>query len=180
MKKFFTIIISLSLAFALTACGTQNASSSTQNINTSSTTENSTQIGNTISVPELVGKNIEEIAKYKNEFEFEIKYEKNMNYENNIVFYQSIDPGVIVKKPAKIEICVSKRSSKIIVMPNVIGKAEQEAIDILLDAGFMYEYIALISRSNPNTTGVNGQLPAAGEKVFSDSEISVYINPQLE
>ena len=176
MKRILAVIITLILACCFCACGNQNASSKTDK-NTPSTNENAIQKETIVSVPELVGKNIEEIEKYKNEFEFVITYEKNMDYDNNIIFHQSIAPGVVMEKNSKIEISVSKRSSKMIVMPNVIGKTEQEAIDILLDAGFMYEYIARMEGGNIDIKGVNKQYPTAGEKVFADSEIDLYITP---
>lgn len=176
MKRFFATVLLVFVLFSFCACENKNTSSKPDK-NTLSTNENSIQKENIVSVPELVGKNIEEIEKYKNEFEFVITYEKNMDYDNNIIFHQSIAPGVVMEKNSKIEISVSKRSSKMIVMPNVIGKTEQEAIDILLDAGFMYEYIARMQGGNTDIKGVNKQYPTAGEKVFADSEIDLYITP---
>ena len=176
MKRFFATILLVFVLFSFGACENKNTSSKPDE-NTLSTNENSIQKEKIVSVPELVGKNIQEIEKYKNELEFVITYEKNRDYDNNIIFHQSIAPGVVMEKNSKIEISVSKRSSKMIVMPNVIGKTEQEAIDILLDAGFMYEYIARMQSGNIDIKGVNKQYPTAGEKVFADSEIDLYITP---
>ena len=176
MKRFFVAVLLVFVLFSLCACENKNTSSNPDK-NRLTTNENSIQKENIVSIPELVGKNIEEIEKYKNEFEFVITYEKNMDYGNNIIFHQSIAPGVVMEKNSKIEISVSKRSSKMIVMPNVIGKTEQEAIDILLNAGFMYEYISRMQGGNTDIKGVNKQYPIAGEKVFADSEIDLYITP---
>ena len=169
MKRILAVVLAIIMVFSLAACGKENTLSKPD--------KNIIQEESIVSVPELVGKNIEEIEKYKKDFEFAIKYSKNLEYENGIIFQQSIDPGIIMKKASKIEIIVSKRSSKMIEMPNVFGKTKQEAIDILLKAGFMHEYISITTKIDiENPRGViNSQDPIAGEKVFSDSDICLYI-----
>lgn len=130
---------------------------------------------------DFTGKTYAEIMnniEYTELYTFEIVgKEYNDTYAAGKVISQSPAAGTSVLKGTKISLKISLGAHEIAV-PNVIGKTQDKALIDLMKAGFEYQNIEIIPKyDDKKAPGVVIDMsPASGEKIVSDSPITIYIN----
>ena len=135
-------------------------------------------------VPNLVRVSLAELLansdageQYEN-FKFIVTSKK---YDNKIprgaIIFQNIPEGTTFKDTVEIEVVVSLGPQEIAI-PNVKNMHEDEAIILLLKAGFNYNNIEIIDRwdQNAKPLSIIGTEPEIGKKTNVDSKIVMYIN----
>lgn len=133
-----------------------------------------------LTVPDFSNKTLDEAKTLANGEGFKIS--DNMEYslsdtvEEGKVVSQNPEAGKKVKKNNEIKLVMSLGSTGgNIVVPSVIGKNEQEAIEMLLEKGLLYAV-----STEPSDTVESGlvsrQLPATGTKVKEEEVVTIYIS----
>ena len=105
-------------------------------------------------------------------------YESSDDVEEGLICYQSEEEGDMVAAGSTITVKVSSGPGEI-ECPDVVGKSETEAINMLSDAGLKYE------RSYENSSTVQSgyvisQSPAEGESVAAGDTITIVISSGIE
>ncbi len=120
---------------------------SSSNSSTPSSNNISSSPKNSITVPDLIGQNINSVKNnpvYKNLLEFEVVSEFHNTYKPNIIFEQSISPNKEVESGTKITLKVSK-GTRYPVIPDYYGIPVKEYTNTLDKLGIPYtiknEYI---------------------------------------
>lgn len=127
-------------------------------------------------IPNVVGKNKDEAEKILNEngLSVVIEYEKNDDVPEDEVVRQSVSAGTSLKRGDKIVLTISS-GKKTIIVPDVTGKTESEAEDILKEQGFNVKIL-----ENYDTNVENGKVislyPDAGTSQLPDTTIVVYVS----
>ncbi len=131
-------------------------------------------------VPNLVRISLADLLsdeQYEN-FKFIVTSKK---YDDKIprgtIITQSVPEGTTFKETIEIEVTVSLGPQEIAI-PNVKNMREDEAIILLLKAGFNYNNIEIIDRwdQNAKPLSIIGTEPEIGKKTNVDSKIVMYIN----
>jgi len=131
-------------------------------------------------VPNLVRVSLAELLsseQYEN-FKFIVTSKK---YDDKIprgtIISQNIPEGTTFKDTVEIEVVVSLGPQEIAI-PNVKNMREDEAIILLLKAGFNFNNIEIIDRwdQNAKPLSIIGTEPEIGKKTNVDSKIVMYIN----
>ncbi len=93
------------------------------------------------------------------------------------IISQSVEKGTTFKEDVEIEVVVSLGPEKIAI-PNVANMRQEEAIILLLKAGFNYNNIEIVDRWDQNAKPlcIIGTEPEIGQKTNVDSKITMYIN----
>lgn len=133
--------------------------------------------GKDIKVPDLVGMNIEEAKEKAEDLDLKIeveKYKSSDKYKKDLIISQDPDEGEKVRKGHIIKVVVSKGNVKGIV-PDVVGKKEDEAKKMIEEYGFSLGKVKEKESDKPKGTVIE-QNPAAGKKVSGKTEIDLVIS----
>lgn len=146
----------------------------------SSKNKTTTEAASTVEMPGLVGLTIDEAKDKckKSNLTFDIDYENSSTIEKDVVMSQNIDEGTKVKSGSSVKIVVSAGEEESDV-PNVVGKTEEQAINVLSDNEFGYtrEYT---SSDDVEAGEVISQTPEAGESAAKGSKVTIYISTGKE
>ena len=140
----------------------------------------------TVSVPNLLGKTVDEAKKALETLGLVL--DSNIEYQTSIepvgtVIAQSINPDETVMVGDVIRITVSKEPiSETTVMPELVGKNIDTAIELLNEAGIENYRIFLVNSSDPeieySDRTVIGQSPASGMDIIYNTitvELTMYV-----
>lgn len=130
-----------------------------------------------IDCPNFIGKTIQEIEEnkeYIDNFDFEMKWKHNAEFDAGIVFEQSVSEGKKLKKGSHITLYISMGQSKKLI-PNVCGRTETHARNLLETEGFKVKII-FIEDKNVEKNLVVKTFPEVGMTVPSGSEITIYVS----
>jgi serine/threonine-protein kinase len=106
--------------------------------------------GTGVQVPNVVGLNITDATaqlSYAGIGTINVTYQNSDESAKNMVVSQDIAPGAILEPPVTINLIVSK--GKAVMVPDLTGKTEQDAIAALVNIGLAYEVIKEIDLSLP-------------------------------
>ena len=102
-----------------------------------------------------------------------VEYEKSDKYEAGEIISQDPEAGDMVRKNTTVEVVVSKGSDEALV-PNVIGKSEEEATGILDAAGYK---VKVREETSTATKGeVLNQDPSAGVKLKKGETVTITVS----
>jgi len=132
--------------------------------------------GGKVQVPAVIGLTKDEATSQLNELGFKVlaTEEPSDTIEAGRVLSQNPGPGTKLDKAETVKIAVSTGVEKIDV-PDVVGKTQDEAVNALSDAGLRVKIATAEDPAAAEGT-VASQLPAAGEKVLKDAEITITIS----
>lgn len=136
----------------------------------------------TVEVPDVVGKTREEAEKLLKDAGLvaEITEENDEKVEAGIVLSQDIEDGEIVNKGSTVKLVVSKGSGIVNVeVPSLVGKTEQEARNLLTEAGLKVNVVNDEDESK-NDGVVLRQSRDAGTEVQEGTTITITVNKVSE
>lgn len=136
----------------------------------------------TVEVPDVVGKTREEAEKLLKDAGLvaEITEENDEKVEAGIVLSQDIEDGETVNKGSTVKLVVSKGSGIVNVeVPSLIGKTEQEARNLLTEAGLKVNVVNDEDESK-NDGVVLRQSRDAGTEVQEGTTITITVNKVSE
>ncbi len=129
-----------------------------------------------IRVPNLEGSTVEEAQEKLEKIELKlevVEYEKSDKYEAGEIISQDPVKGTKVRKNAVVEVIVSKGSDEALV-PNVVGKTEEEATNILDAAGYT---VKVREKTSTKPKGeVLEQDPSAGVRLKKGETVTITIS----
>lgn len=129
-----------------------------------------------IKVPDFKGRTVEEAEKLAEQKGLKLDvvgYVKSNKYDAGEVVQQDPETGFMARKNQTVEVKVSKGSDTA-VLPNVVGKSDEEATKLLEDMGYKVR-INEVTDLKPEGTVV-GQNPSAGEKVKKGETITLKVS----
>ena len=129
-----------------------------------------------IKVPNLKGMTVDKAqnAVEKKELKLDVVgYEKNNKYDVGEIISQDPEKGTMVRKNHTIEVKVSKGPDEAVI-PNVVGKYEDEATDILEELGYKVKVRETTSTEDAGL--VLEQQPYAGEKLKTGETVSLIVS----
>ncbi len=131
-------------------------------------------------VPDLVGKTIEEATLILSRTEFNVNFEKAYSDEvpPDTVIEQDPPAGKHIPKDATITLIVSA-GEETVVVPDLVGKTEQEAVLLLEAASLKMKKVEEFS-STVEAGHVIRQTPSPGTEVKRDSSVTVVISKGAE
>jgi len=136
----------------------------------------------TVEVPDVVGKTREEAEKLLKDAGLvaEITEENDEKVEAGIVLSQDIEDGETVNKGSTVKLVVSKGSAIVNVeVPSLVGKTEQEARNLLTEAGLKVNVVNDEDESK-NDGVVLRQSKDAGTEVQEGTTITITVNKVSE
>lgn len=136
----------------------------------------------TVEVPDVVGKTREEAEKLLKDAGLvaEITEENDEKVEAGIVLSQDIEDGETVNKGSTVKLVVSKGSGIVNVeVPSLVGKTEQEARNLLTEAGLKVNVVNDEDESK-NDGVVLRQSKDAGTEVQEGTTITITVNKVSE
>lgn len=136
----------------------------------------------TVEVPDVVGKTREEAEKLLKDAGLvaEITEENDEKVEAGIVLSQDIEDGETVNKGSTVKLVVSKGSGIVNVeVPSLVGKTEQEARNLLTEAGLKVNVVNDEDESK-NDGVVLRQSRDAGTEVQEGTTITITVNKVSE
>lgn len=136
----------------------------------------------TVEVPDVVGKTREEAEKLLKDAGLvaEITEENDEKVEAGIVLSQDIEDGETVNKGSTVKLVVSKGSGIVNVeVPSVVGRTEQEARNLLTEAGLKVNVVNDEDESK-NDGVVLRQSREAGTEVQEGTTITITVNKVSE
>ena len=136
----------------------------------------------TVEVPDVVGKTREEAEKLLKDAGLvaEITEENDEKVEAGIVLSQDIEDGETVNKGSTVKLVVSKGSGIVNVeVPSLVGKTEQEAKNLLTEAGLKVNVVNDEDESK-NDGVVLRQSKDAGTEVQEGTTITITVNKVSE
>ena len=136
----------------------------------------------TVEVPDVVGKTREEAEKLLKDAGLvaEITEENDEKVEAGIVLSQDIEDGETVNKGSTVKLVVSKGSGIVNVeVPSLVGKTEQEARNLLTEAGLKVNVVNDEDESK-NDGVVLRQSREAGTEVQEGTTITITVNKLSE
>lgn len=136
----------------------------------------------TVEVPDVVGKTREEAEKLLKDAGLvaEITEENDEKVEAGIVLSQDIEDGETVNKGSTVNLVVSKGSGIVNVeVPSLVGKTEQEARNLLTEAGLKVNVVNDEDESK-NDGVVLRQSKDAGTEVQEGTTITITVNKVSE
>ena len=136
----------------------------------------------TVEVPDVVGKTREEAEKLLKDAGLvaEITEESDEKVEAGIVLSQDIEDGETVNKGSTVKLVVSKGSGIVNVeVPSLVGKTEQEAKNLLTEAGLKVNVVNDEDESK-NDGVVLRQSKDAGTEVQEGTTITITVNKVSE
>ena len=136
----------------------------------------------TVEVPDVVGKTREEAEKLLKDAGLvaEITEENDEKVEAGIVLSQDIEDGETVNKGSTVKLVVSKGSGIVNVeVPSVVGRTEQEARNLLTEAGLKVNVVNDEDESK-NDSVVLRQSREAGTEVQEGTTITITVNKVSE
>ena len=136
----------------------------------------------TVKVPDVVGKTREEAEKLLKDAGLvaEITEENDEKVEAGIVLSQDIEDGETVNKGSTVKLVVSKGSGIVNVeVPSVVGRTEQEARNLLTEAGLKVNVVNDEDESK-NDGVVLRQSREAGTEVQEGTTITITVNKVSE
>lgn len=127
-------------------------------------------------IPNLVGKNYQEvIEEYTDEsFKIELESEKNSSKEAGTIISQTPETGKISKTPV-IKVVVSK-GKKSAVLTNYVGKDIEDVTEELDSLGFTNVSVEYDSHATYPKNTVYKQSPGKGSNVNKDEKIIIYVS----
>ncbi|MFM7063190.1 MAG: Stk1 family PASTA domain-containing Ser/Thr kinase [Actinomycetes bacterium] len=132
--------------------------------------------GGKVEVPAVIGLTKDEATSQLNELGFKVlaTEEPSDTIEAGRVLSQNPGPGTKLDKAETVKIAVSTGIEKIGV-PDVVGKTQDEAVNELSAAGLRAK---ITTAEDPNAAEgtVASQVPAAGEQVQKDAEVTITIS----
>jgi len=133
--------------------------------------------GEEIECPNFVGQKIDEInsnEEYNENFEFELKWDHNEEYDYGVVYQQSETEGEKLKKDAEIILYISmgQTTKKV---PDVYGKLESAAISELQSNGFTTVVSTMPSEETEEGCVIKTE-PQRTEVVAEGAKITVYVS----
>ena len=129
-----------------------------------------------IKVPNFKGKTVDQAEKIaeRNDLRIEVVgYEKSRKYDTGEITQQDPDSGFMARKNQKIEVKVSKGSDEALI-PNVIGKSEEQATKILEEIGYKVK-VREITSTKPQGEVVK-QDPSPGEKAKKGDTVTISVS----
>lgn len=139
--------------------------------------EESTTVGETIEVPDFTNWSYKEITSnpvQNKRFKIEIVYDYSSTVEKEYIIYQSITPGTMVQEGTEITFVVSK-GPEYVVVPKVIGLAEDIAKAQLEEAGFVVTVEKKPNLGNNEAGTVAEVFPGEGTSHIKGSAITIYV-----
>ncbi|MDP3012750.1 MAG: Stk1 family PASTA domain-containing Ser/Thr kinase [Candidatus Subteraquimicrobiales bacterium] len=133
-----------------------------------------------VKMPDLVGKSIEEATLVLSRTEFNVKIEKAFSDEvpPDTVMEQDPPAGELVPRDTTITLVISAGEETVLV-PDLVGKTEQEAALLLEAAGLKMEKIEEFS-TTVEAGKVIRQTPSPDREVKRDSKVTVVISKGAE
>lgn len=116
-------------------------------------------------------------ASWNSQFKFSFKSEYSAEYEEGVIFKQSVKAGEEVSKGTEIALTVSK-GIELLHIPDVGGKPKDEAVKILEDEGFKVHVVTIYNddHNTPNTVRQrNGMAPEAGDEIAKGEEVMIQV-----
>lgn len=101
----------------------------------------------------------------------------NPNLTADAVVDQSPAAGVQVKPGRRVYYYVNARPRELVTMPDVVGKAQGQAIPDIEEAGLVGGEIRFDTLRTPYENTVTRQLPAAGRPVPRGTRVSLWLSP---
>ena len=134
--------------------------------------------GSGVQVPNVAGLNITDATAQLTNAGIgtvNITYQNSDDFAKDTVISQDIAPGVLLEPPVTINLVISK--GKAVMVPDLTGKTELDAIAALTNAGLAYEVIREIDPTMPpeNQT-VYWQEPAAGTLLSQGDIVKFKVN----
>lgn len=132
-----------------------------------------------VTVPKVVGKEKEEAVTMLEELglKVEIVEETSKKVEEGYVIKQSIDEKKEVNSGETITLTVSKGTGiEQVSVPNLVGKTEAEARNLISSAGLSLKDVIEIEDSSKNDGAVTKQSLEAGSTVDKGKEITITVN----
>lgn len=129
-----------------------------------------------IKVPNFKGKTVEQAERLAEKHDLRIEvvgYEKSNKYDTGEITQQDPDSGFMARKNQKVEVKVSKGSDESLV-PNVVGKSEEQASKILEEIGYKVK-VREVTSTKPEGEVIK-QDPSAGEKAKKGDTITISVS----
>lgn len=132
---------------------------------------------NEIKMPDIEGleysKAIERLE--EEEIKYSVQYEKDDEVEKNVVIRTKPSAGSTLKSGEKVTVVVSEgKETKVVSVPNVIGKTESAAISEITGKGLKY---AVVTKSSDKTKGlVIEQSTSSGSEVQEGTVITITVS----
>lgn len=139
--------------------------------------EESTTVGDLIEVPDFTNWSYKEITSnpvQNKRFKIEIVYDYSNTVEKEYIISQSLTPGTMVKEGTEITFVVSK-GPEYVVIPKVVGLAEDIAKSQLEEAGFVVT-VEVKSNFGNNEAGTVAEIsPGEGTSHIKGSSVTIYV-----
>lgn len=139
-----------------------------------------------VEVPKLVGIEEEEAKKLCEDagLKFEVdRYELSEDYDKDIVISQTTEPGTKVYENATIHVTVSSGlKPPTVEIPDVAEKEEEEAVELLTDAGYILDNITIekISSDTIEEGYAVATDPEAGTELAVDQPLTLFISTGIK
>ncbi len=136
----------------------------------------------TIYMPNLIDKTEDaamlQLNEYGLDLDITITYEKGISMEDGKVISQSPEAGKTLKDNDKVTVIVSKNQDELPDMPDLSGKTEEQAKQILKDMGIQPSNIVTTQTNYEDVENgiVYSQYPDAGAHLKEDTAVILYIN----
>lgn len=126
-------------------------------------------------MPDMVGKMLTDmVTKYEGKLKFDIVSEYNEEYEEGMIYAQSIPAGTAFSEGDKVTVKVS-HNKDMSVIPDVTGKNNRKAEDELRNAGFTVVLKGMYDDEIPEGCVIKTE-PPAGEKAKFESIVTMYVS----
>lgn len=134
------------------------------------------EVPNLLGQTESVGK---KMCEGRNLVMVVVSQKHSEEYEEGEIMEQNIKAGTLVAKKTEIEVVICSGAEEV-EMPDVSGKTQDEAWDVLKKMGFD-KYDVVTENSDEYDNGeVIGTTPAAGEKVTVDTTVTIIVSKGVE
>ena len=139
-------------------------------------------------MPQLVGLNYSDLlssqdsnlVKMRTNYEITVTYQKS-DQDKGVILSQDIEAGSVIRKGDAINLVVSVGEGTAQV-PNVVGRTRSEALELLWEAGFMYQNIRINEVASPGdpVDTITRQSLEAGTEVDEFTQIEIDVNTYEE